>query len=190
VVKIKRDLIHKAKVRKEYAKVRSREEEAGTLQPHISTTQLLLDNDGDESNGTTAGLAQNTPPVNTMHQDRIDAINNKDDNDNDGQNSNEADNNHNDSREQRQQQRKSRQPKTSRYVKESEAGAQVREAREAHARMIVEKKEAAKRREMENKRRNHSVGFAKGARTKTGQTKLGRQSKGLLEQVMKMVGDK
>jgi len=119
-----------------------------------------------------------------MHQDRIDAINNKVD-DSDGHHGNEAD-----EQQQQQRRRKPKQPKTSRYVKESEAGAQVREAREAHARMIVEKKEAAKRREMENNKRNHAVGFAKGARTKTGQTKLGRQSKGLLEQVMKMVGDK
>lgn len=182
-MKIKRDLIHKAKVRKEYAKVRTREQEAGMFDVHPSIT-AAANTSNDNNDGPTNDIKPPSPQANTMHQSRLDALNQPE-----TSQAQKEDNNSTDGKERRGRQQRERKPKTSRYIRETEEGRKVREAREAHVRMVEEKKAAVIKREEDRRKRNNLMGFGKSARTKTGQAKLGRQSKGLLEKVMRIVGD-
>ena len=87
-----------------------------------------------------------------------------------------------------QRTRRARKLKTSRYLRDEKEGEKVRRAREERTKMAKEREEALKRREEQRRRRNNTIGFGRRARTSTGQVKLGRQSKGLLEKVEALVG--
>ena len=78
----------------------------------------------------------------------------------------------------------SKKKKASPYMKEEREGAKIRAAREERERMIKER-EAAKEARVKSMAQRKKV-FS--ARTKTGQVKLGKQSKVLLADVKKLVG--
>ncbi|KAF3937359.1 hypothetical protein ABW19_dt0204508 [Dactylella cylindrospora] len=80
-----------------------------------------------------------------------------------------------------------RNPKPSRYKKEITISKKIREAKAEKERIAKAKAAAVEKREMDRKRRNKEMGKGKTARTESGQMKLGRQSKGLLEKVEKLV---
>ncbi|KAF3904740.1 hypothetical protein ABW20_dc0101115 [Dactylellina cionopaga] len=80
-----------------------------------------------------------------------------------------------------------RRPKESRYKKEIVISKKIRDAKAEQERIAQAKFNATERRERERKARNKAMGGGKGARTNTGQMKLGRQSKGLLDKVERLV---
>ncbi|KAF3188185.1 hypothetical protein TWF225_003944 [Orbilia oligospora] len=80
-----------------------------------------------------------------------------------------------------------RRPRQSRYKNEISISKKVREVKAERERIEKAKAAATEKREMDRKARNKAMGAGRGAKTGTGQMKLGRQSKGLLEKVERMV---
>ncbi|EPS36567.1 hypothetical protein H072_9901 [Dactylellina haptotyla CBS 200.50] len=80
-----------------------------------------------------------------------------------------------------------RRPKQSRYKNEITISKRVREIRAERERVEKAKAAAAERRERDRKSRNKAMGAGKNAKTNTGQIKLGRQSKSLLDKVERLV---
>ncbi|KAK6343418.1 hypothetical protein TWF730_011007 [Orbilia blumenaviensis] len=80
-----------------------------------------------------------------------------------------------------------RRPRQSRYKNEISISKKVREAKAERERVEKARVAAIEKREKDRKARNKAMGQGVGAKTGTGQMKLGRQSKGLLEKVERLV---
>ncbi|KAF3908280.1 hypothetical protein AA313_de0205785 [Arthrobotrys entomopaga] len=80
-----------------------------------------------------------------------------------------------------------RRAKESRYKKEITISKRMRAVKAEREQVEKAKLAAAEQREKDRKSRNKAMGAGKGAKTSTGQMKLGRQSKGLLDRVERLM---
>lgn len=183
VTKIKETLIHRAKVKKQYSKTIAASDTASS-DPHVQRAQKLFEEAEQERNarrqkaleanaaaavGDNETLEPSAPPA--FHPDRqavLDAETTKA------------------SKVLEERERRKRKPKTSSYQKEEQFAAQQkhdREEREAIA--------AANRKDREDKIRERDMRKRTlGAKTRTGQVKLGKMSHMLLDKVMAQMGSK
>lgn len=171
---IKKDLIEKAKLRKEYAKVKAREAE--TIQP----TRSVYDNVEEDTTKTNEDTeeAQQEPTV-ERHPDRTALIENTE---------RSPTPEPQQQQQPRERQRKPRKPKPVPFAREHAEAQQRKEEAEERRRA---REEAEKQRQQKIEERERFRKAMAKARTggKNGQRKLGRESKILLERVQRMVSD-
>ena len=168
VQKIKKDLIHKAKVKKEYAKIKAREE---AEPPHRS----VYDREGDEEQPEEVAAEPAPEPTLEPHPDRLKLLE---------RTSPEPEEEDEQARAARRRQKRARpQP----FKQESEIARKRKE--EAEARQKA-REEAEKERQRKIAEREHfRKAMAKAKQVgPNGQRKLGRESTVLLEKVKKIVG--
>ncbi|KAK3056495.1 hypothetical protein LTS18_011650 [Coniosporium uncinatum] len=169
VQKIKKDLIHKAKVKKEFAKIKQREQEADPYSkpsPYAAATENPV-------------IAETTLPEPTTqpHPDRQHLM--------DTSASPEPT-----VPEPREPQQWSRRPKRAKPAPFSKEAARAQKAREeAEARSRVREEADRQRQEKFEERERFRRAMAKARDPRTGQRKLGRESKVLLEKVRRVVGE-
>ena len=167
VQKIKKDLIHKAKVKKEYAKIKARE------QPDPAQ-RSVYDREGDEVESDHAPAVPEPEPTLEPHPDRLKLLE-RTSPDPEGED------------KQGWGARRQRRPRPQPFKQESEIARIRREEKEARQR---DRKQAARERQAKLAEREHfRKEMAKAKRVgPNGQRKLGRESTVLLEKVKKMVG--
>ncbi|KAI5306402.1 hypothetical protein KEM56_001065 [Ascosphaera pollenicola] len=165
VQKIKSDLIHKAKVRKAYAKIKEKELPAILEKSHFTMTG---ERQGEED--SLNRLESSSPKGPELHPDRIAMLN-------------EAQERQENAREENAKQsedthgRRKRRPKPSSFEKEL-AMAKKRE------------EEADKRNKIREENQCHREAMAKARRPdQSGKRRLGRESSVLLQKVKRMVGE-
>lgn len=172
---IKKDLIERAKIRKEYAKVKAREE-----QP----TRSVYDNAQDDQTAAATQPTDESEPTTERHPDRIALIENTSRSPTpDPQQQQQQQR-----RQPRERQQKQRRPKPVPFAREH-ADAQQRKEEAEERRRAREDAEVQRQQKIEDRERFRKA-MAK-ARTggKNGQRKLGRESKILLEKVQRMVSE-
>ncbi|KAH6673761.1 hypothetical protein B0J14DRAFT_55514 [Halenospora varia] len=158
VIKIKKDLIHKAKVKKSYAKLKARE-------PIVETPAAIFDEEPTEA----AGAASQE-----LHPDRqamLDAPREPTPPPT--------------SQSQRSQRKPNRKPK---YFEKEEAYAAEQKAEAEARRLEFERREKEKSQKIEERERFRKAMAKARTGGKNGQRKLGRESKVLLERVKRIVG--
>ncbi|KAK6525751.1 hypothetical protein TWF281_010796 [Arthrobotrys megalospora] len=204
--KIKKGLIHRAKLWKGLEKIKR--EEGITSTSNTSTgkrgrrdedededeaavrarrrMEMAMQDDGveseDEEGGSGDVMAQRSDGI--SEQDALGTVDGPDSSDEDkppGADDDEDPHTH-PSRKQH-----TRRPRQSRYKNEISISKKVREAKAERERIEKAKIAAIEKREKDRKARNKAMGEGRGAKTVTGQMKLGRQSKGLLEKVERLV---
>lgn len=178
--KIKKDLIEKAKLKKDYAKVKARSA------PDVASKRSVYDNQNDDDNDDdgAAQTHQLPEPTTEPHAARAELIASAAAGEPDP-----ADAQPNpSSRGTTPHQRRERKPKPVPFRQEYEAAQQRKEEAEAR-RLAREQAEADRARKIEERERFRKA-MAK-ARTggKNGQRKLGRESKVLLERVKRIVAE-
>jgi len=169
VQKIKKDLIHKAKVKKEFAKLKQRDQDA---EPHPKPSPYAADIEDPVA-------ADMTPPEPTTepHPDRQHLMNT----------SASPEPTVPEPRESQQWPRRPKRAKRAPFSKEAARAQKAKEEAEARsqAREEAERQRQGKIEERERFRR----AMAKSRDPRTGQRKLGRESKVLLEKVKRIVGE-
>ncbi|KAF2849450.1 hypothetical protein T440DRAFT_398929 [Plenodomus tracheiphilus IPT5] len=165
VQKIKKDLIHKAKVKKQYAKLKAREE-TETTTPRKSVYEREQDH-GDQTEHSAEAVPE---PTLEPHPDRVKMLE-------------EAE----PAEEPKQRfDRRQRRPRPMPFQKEAELAQKKREEAEARqaARDAAEKERAQKHAEREHFRKT----MAKARGGPNGQRKLGRESTVLLAKAQRLMG--
>ena len=182
VTKVKKDLIHKAKVKKQYAKVKAQEEKerATPKGPQASAGELASGEDGDQSHGD-AGDSENAgkgndggaihPTRHLMLKDEEAAQAGAAESDRAGVSDG--------------QRRRTRRPGY--YDKQLEKAEQKRTEAEERAREVQRRREEREKRLAERER--YKKAWAK-TRGKDGKKKLGRESTLLLDKVKKMMAER
>ncbi|RYO92715.1 hypothetical protein DL764_008091 [Monosporascus ibericus] len=202
VKRIKNELIHKAKVKKEYKKVKAVEEaraqaEAASKSKAKSSSEAGqvgdekhdgAAGDGDDDNG-----APNQPPSPQLHPERQAMLDNDDDDDDDddaGANPNAIplDPQNPGDRPPPPRKRKSKQRKPGYFDKAIEEADRKKAEAEAHAQEIKRRRAERERKLAERQRFQRALVKAR-APGRDGKRKLGRESGLLLEKVKRMVGD-
>ena len=168
VQKIKKDLIHKAKVKKEYAKIKAREE----AEP---TQRSVYDREGDEEQPDHATAEPVPEPTLEPHPDRLKLLE---------RTSPDPEEEDDQARAARRRQKRARpQP----FKQESEIARKRKE--EAEARQKAREQAENERQRKIAEREHFRKAMAKAKQVgPNGQRKLGRESTVLLEKVKKMVG--
>jgi hypothetical protein len=159
VIKIKKDLIHKAKVKKSYAKLKAREPITPTpvsVEP-IEPTEPASQELHPERQAMLDAPREPTPPPNQ------------------GQ-----------SFPQRPQQRRSKKPG---YFEKEQAFAAQKKAEAEARRLEFERREKEKKQKIEERERFRKAMAKARTGGKNGQRKLGKESKVLLEKVRRIVGE-
>jgi outer membrane biosynthesis protein TonB len=167
VEKIKKGLINKAKLKKQYAKLKAREEnEATTPRKSVYDREFADDDAENENEKSTEPVPE---PTLEPHPDRVAMLEEK---------SPEPEPRHN-------LERRQRRPRPQPYLKETEVAQKKREEIEARqrAREEADKERAKKTAERERFRKT----MAK-ARGPNGQRKLGRESTVLLAKAQRLMG--
>lgn len=164
VQKIKKDLIHKAKLKKDYAKLKARE------QP--STQRSVYDHENSEPESTASPAPE---PTLEPHPDRQKLL---------GQTS--ASPEPRPDRTEPHQGRKRSRPKTQPFKAESSFAQKRKEEAEARRKAHEEAEKERQRRIAERERFRKTMAKARGG--PNGQRKLGKESTVLLEKVRRMVG--
>ncbi|KAH7026925.1 hypothetical protein B0J12DRAFT_745939 [Macrophomina phaseolina] len=169
VQKIKKDLIHKAKIKKQYAKIRERE-----LHGQKARQSDDDDDDDDNNNNDKEGKSPATEPTLELHPERQARL----DEPSPGPGRDEK------QKDQRPQKRQK--PKT--FSKEAALGQKRKE--EAEARRLAREESERQRQEKIAQRERMRKQMAKArAPGKDGKRKLGREAPVLLERVKKIVGN-
>ncbi|KAL1305279.1 hypothetical protein AAFC00_002187 [Neodothiora populina] len=185
---IKKDLIVKAKLRKEYAKVKAREE------PNLTGKRSLYDDDDEnddepptttthkDGDNDTTQVPEQAPATIERHPDRVQMIEETPE-----EALQDAEQNAEQTGEQAFRQRRQRKPKPIPFAREH-AEAQQRKQEAEERRLAREQAQRERAQKLEERERFRKA-MAK-ARTggKNGQRKLGRESTVLLEKVKRMVG--
>lgn len=164
--KIKKTLIHKAKLKKDYAKLKTREETADTqLRKSVYDREAEATNDNDDGEPSDPVPEPSLEP----HPDRVRMLEEKSAVD-------QADS----------YERRKRRPRPQPFKKESEVAHKKREDAEAHqqAREEAEKERSKKLSERERFRKT----MAKARGGPNGQRKLGRESTVLLAKAQRIMG--
>jgi hypothetical protein len=165
VQKIKKDLIHKAKLKQQYTKLKAREEdEAAPARRSVYEREAEAIDDGDAP-------AEPVPePTLEPHPDRVKLLEEKSP----------------EPARERPTERRQRQPRPAPFKKESEVARQKKEEAEARqkARVEADKERAVKIAERERFRKT----MAKARGGPNGQRKLGRESTVLLAKAQRMMG--
>lgn len=162
--KIKKDLIHKAKVKKEYAKLKAREESEGTV-PR-KTVYEREDQLEDQKSRSTESVPE---PTLEPHPDRLKMLE-------------EAEPDESKQRTERRQQR----PRPMPY--EKEAGLAQKKREEAEARQAAREEAAEIRGQKLAERDRFRKTMAKARGGPNGQRKLGRESTVLLAKAERLMG--
>ncbi|KAF1996631.1 hypothetical protein P154DRAFT_309416 [Amniculicola lignicola CBS 123094] len=166
VQKIKKDLIHKAKLKKEYAKVRAREEPAA--QKSVYEREI-------EANGAGEEPAEPLPePTIEPHPDRLRLL------------EKEAENPGADELQDKPWRRQKR-PRPQPFKNETEIARRKKEEAEARQKAREDAERDKQRKLAERERFRKAMAKARGSGP-NGQRKLGRESNVLLEKVKRMVG--
>jgi hypothetical protein len=159
VIKIKRELIHKAKVKKSYAKLKAREP--------ISRTPILAD-----------PVEAPEPASQELHPERQAML--------DAPREPTPPYNQERSVSQRPQQRRSKKPG---YFEKEQAYAQQQKAEAEARQLEFERRNKDKQRKIEERERFRKAMAKARTGGKNGQRKLGKESKVLLEKVRRMIGE-
>lgn len=185
VVKIKKSLIHKAKVKKTFSKVVSKDElstdpYAAQAQKYLEEAALLKEQEEKErarirkAAEELGGVEKDSPEskVQKMHPERQAALETP------------APVEEKDQEEKGYRSRRPpKKPKTSSFKREEEYAAKVQAEREAELKEIEQKRKNHEQKERERQRRKNVMG----ARTAKGQQKLGKQGSMLLDKVKAMM---
>ncbi|KAF2109871.1 hypothetical protein BDV96DRAFT_604360 [Lophiotrema nucula] len=162
VQKIKKDLIHKAKLKKEYAKVKAREDP--------TTQKSVYDRDDDE--GSVEAAAQEAEPTLEPHPDRLRLLE-------------EGPIPPDNSEAQQPWQRKKR-PRPQTYKNETEFARKRKQEADARQKAHEEAERERQTRIAERARFKKQMAKARGG--PAGKPKLGRESTVLLEKIKRMTG--
>ncbi|KAK6507561.1 hypothetical protein TWF481_005990 [Arthrobotrys musiformis] len=188
--KIKRGLIHRAKLRKGLEKIKRDE--------GITSSRRAGDDDDDDEEEDEAAVRARRRMEMAMRDDdgvssdddqgdgAVDVNDDSSDDDKPPPKSTD-DNDEEDLHTHPSRKQHTRRPRQSRYKNEISISKKVRDAKAERERVEKAKLAAMEKRETDRKARNKAMGGGKGAKTATGQMKLGRQSKGLLEKVERLV---
>ncbi|KAI9754839.1 MAG: hypothetical protein M1815_005410 [Lichina confinis] len=188
VEKIKKSLIHRAKVKKQYAKIKEAELKAPSAGPQ-------RDRDDDDAILAGEGAAQATKSARStevdltqdgMHPDRQAIF----DEDPEGDASRQASRDEADSdvsRQPHERQSRKRQTKVAPFHKESQVAARRKAEAEAR-RHQRDEDEARRQRRLEERERTRKAMARARTGGKNGQRKLGRESRVLLDKVRRLVG--
>ncbi|KAH8804824.1 hypothetical protein F5884DRAFT_428164 [Xylogone sp. PMI_703] len=163
VIKIKKDLIHKAKVKKSYAKLKARE---GDLQ---TSTNKYLEQQSDEK--TSPEPAQGIHPERQLMLDAADASELPEE---------DVPNSHGDSH-------RSKRPKKPGYFEKELAIAKKKKGEAEERKTRAEKKAQERNARMAKRVKQRKIMAKARSGGKNGQRKLGLESKVLLEKVQEMV---
>ncbi|KAK6346771.1 hypothetical protein TWF696_009932 [Orbilia brochopaga] len=201
VQKIKKTLIHRAKLRKNLDKIKRKEglgthitkddaptntdddEAAARARRRMERAMQSDDEDDDEASDIAEGVSEASidPGADVTARNGDEVVSSADDDSNDDTPGG------NDRHTHPSRKQNTRRPKLSRYTHEIQKSRKTQEAKAERDRIARMKAAAAEKRERERKARNKAMGGGKTAKTSTGQMKLGRQSKGLLEKVQQLM---
>ncbi|RYP71461.1 hypothetical protein DL771_004828 [Monosporascus sp. 5C6A] len=196
VTKIKNELIHKAKVKKEYKKVKAEEEARAQAEAASKSKAKSSTEDGQVGNGREDGAAgdgdddngaPNQPPSPQLHPERQAMLDNDDDVDA-NPNAIPLDSQDPGDRPPPPRKRKSRQRKPGYFDKAIEEADRKRVEAEAQAQEMKRRRVERERKLAERQRFQRALAKAR-TPGRDGKRKLGRESGLLLEKVRKMVGD-
>ncbi|KAK4230004.1 hypothetical protein QBC38DRAFT_470328 [Podospora fimiseda] len=199
VTKIKKNLIQKAKIKKEYAKVKAQIEAEKEKHPVVNDPMLLLDAQEEEKHHHPEHTSEDNntndqpaPPSPQLHPSRQAMLDNPPTPASaptaalDGSNPNLDDPTHPD-RQPRRQQRKKLRPDY--YSKELSAAQKAKEAAEKRQAEIERREKERQARIADRERFRKQMAKAKAPGFKDGKRKVGRESKLLLDRVQRIVGE-
>jgi hypothetical protein len=167
VQKIKKDLIHKAKLKKEYAKVKAREQAT-------APQKSVYDREDGEHVDEAEEPAEPVPePTLEPHPDRLKLL--------------EAEEQEPEGTAGGQPDRRQRRPRLQPFQKETALAQKRREEAEARRKAREDAEREREKRMAERERFRKSMAKARGG--PDGKRKLGRESKVLLEKVKRLVGE-
>ncbi|KAH7371369.1 hypothetical protein BKA66DRAFT_514175 [Pyrenochaeta sp. MPI-SDFR-AT-0127] len=165
VQKIKKDLIHKAKLKKQYAKLRAREDDDAT-----TPRKSVYDGEGDASDAEEPAEPVPEPSL-EPHPDRVRMLEEEDAHDAEPGQSAE---------------RRKRRPRPQPFKKETELALQKKEDAEARQKAREEADKERTRKLAERERFRKTMAKARGG--PNGQKKLGRESTVLLAKAQRLMG--
>ncbi|KAI1094859.1 hypothetical protein F5B19DRAFT_443725 [Rostrohypoxylon terebratum] len=186
VDKIKKDLIHKAKVKKAYKKIKAAEQASSKPKPAIVDTNNQ-DGDGDRKGNENENENENgdaEPPSLQLHPERQAMV---DDEEGEEEEEQQEPLSHTQSGD--RPRRRKQHPRKPGYFDKASADAERKKAEaEARAQEIQKRNEERNRKIAERERFRKAMAKARKP-GRDGQRRLGRESGILLEKVKKMVGD-
>jgi hypothetical protein len=182
VTKIKKDLITKAKVKKQYAKVKAEhQKQATTTEPQDPTTQTAAAaEDGETTNQPAPEPAQLHPERQAM----LDSTAHPDANPNDGT---EPTSEQQQPRQRRPRKQHQHQQRPDYYTKELAAASHAKQQAEERAAEFARRDQERQQRVAERERYRRAMDKAK-TPGRDGKVKVGKESRLLLERVQRMMG--
>ncbi|KAF3903151.1 hypothetical protein ABW21_db0207264 [Orbilia brochopaga] len=200
VQKIKKTLVQRAKLRKGLDKIKRKEglsnhateddrtnpvEDEAAARARMRMERAMQDDDEDNDGASSIDKVESetTKEPTVMVQDGDEAESSVDDRSNDVPTPSGI----NERRTHPSRRSNTRRPNVSRYTNEIKISRKAEEAKAERDRITRARVVAAEKRERERKTRNKAMGGGKTAKTSTGQMKLGRQSRGLLEKVQHLL---
>ncbi|CAN9361874.1 unnamed protein product [Alternaria sp. RS040] len=170
IEKIKKGLINKAKLKKQYAKLKAREEnEATTPRKSVYDRESAHDNEDENESGKEASTEPVPEPTLEPHPDRVAMLEEKSPEPEPRQNF----------------ERRQRRPRPQPFLKETEVAQKKREEIEARQRVREEADKERAKKVAERERFRKTMAKARGP---NGQRKLGRESTVLLAKAQRLMG--